>query len=84
MHYMNERVLRGGPGDLSLRLPCITRPVSYISLGLYMHCALLLVGYPSTLSFGGFDRAKVFSFGSIFYYYYYSEYDLIFNPNLNN
>jgi hypothetical protein len=53
-------VLRGGPGDLSLRLPCITRLTSYISFGLYIHCAPLLVGYPSTPSFDGFGRAIVF------------------------
>jgi hypothetical protein len=28
---MHGKVLRGGPGDLSLRLSCITRPTSYIS-----------------------------------------------------
>jgi hypothetical protein len=71
-------MLRGGLSDLSLRLPCITRTTSYIPLGLYMHYAPLLVGYPLISSFGGFGRAGVFSFGSIFYYYYYSEYDLIF------
>jgi hypothetical protein len=52
-------VLRGGPGDLSLRLPCITKPTGYIPLSLYIHCAPLLVGYPPTPSFGGFGRAKV-------------------------
>jgi hypothetical protein len=55
-------VLRGGPDDLSLRLSCITRPTGYILLGLYIHCAYLLVGYPLTPSFDGFDRAKVFFF----------------------
>jgi hypothetical protein len=52
-------VLRGGPGDLSLSLPYITRPTSYISLGLYIHCAIFLVDYPLTLSFGGFGRARI-------------------------
>jgi hypothetical protein len=28
---MHGKVLRGGPGDLSLRLSCITRPTGYIS-----------------------------------------------------
>jgi hypothetical protein len=81
---MHERVLRGGAGDLSLRLPCITRPTGYVPLGLYMYCAPLLVGYPPTPSFGGFDHTRVFSFGLIFYYYYDSEYGLIFNPNLSD
>jgi hypothetical protein len=56
MHESAER----RASDLSLRLSCITRPTSYIPLGLYIHCALLLVGYPPTPSFGGFDRARVF------------------------
>jgi hypothetical protein len=56
---MHEKVLRDGPGDLSLMLPCITRPTGYILLGLYIHRAPLLVGYPPTLSFGGFGRARV-------------------------
>jgi hypothetical protein len=60
-------VLRGGPGDLSLRLPCITRPTGYIPLGLCIHCVALLVGYPPTPSFGGFGRARVF-FLSILYF----------------
>jgi hypothetical protein len=57
---MHGKVLRGGPGDLSLRLSYITRPTGYISLGLYIHCALLLVGYPPIPSLGGFGRARVF------------------------
>jgi hypothetical protein len=57
---MHEKVLRGGPADLRLRLPCITRPTGYIPLDLYIHCASLLVGYPPTPSFGGFGRARVF------------------------
>jgi hypothetical protein len=81
---MYRRVLRGGPGDLSLRLLYITKPTGYVPLGLYMHYARLFVDYPPTPSFGGFGRAGVFSFGSIFYYYYYSKYDLIFNPNLSD
>jgi hypothetical protein len=59
---MHGKVPRGGQGDLSLRLPCITRLTGYIPLGLYIHCAPLLVGYPPTPSFGGFGRARVFSF----------------------
>jgi hypothetical protein len=55
-------VLRGGPGNLSMRLYCITRLTGYILLGLYIHCAPLLVGYPPTPSFGGFGRARVFFF----------------------
>jgi hypothetical protein len=30
-------------------------------LGLYIHCAPLPVGYPPTMSFDGFGRAKMFS-----------------------
>jgi hypothetical protein len=64
------RVLIDGPGELSLRLPCITRPlwlrtVTYRPVGptgLYIHCAPLLVGYPPTSSFDGFGRASVFYF----------------------
>jgi hypothetical protein len=41
-----------------------------------MHCAPLPVGYLPTSSFGEFDRAIVFSFFIIFYYYY-SEYDFL-------
>jgi hypothetical protein len=76
------KVLRDGPGDLSLILSCITRllrlrTVTHRPVGpiyLYIHCTPLPVGYPPTPSFGGFVCAKVFYFESIFYYYY-SEYD---------
>jgi hypothetical protein len=84
---MHERVLKGGPGDLSLRLSCITRPLRLRTVihrpvrptGLYIHCAPLLVGYSPTSSFDGFGRARVFYF-FINIIYYYSGYDLI--PNL--
>jgi hypothetical protein len=59
---MHGKVLKGGPGDLSLRLPCITRPTGYIPFGMYIHYAPLLVGYPLTPSFGGFNCARVFFF----------------------
>jgi hypothetical protein len=75
-------VVRGGPGDLSLRLPYITRPTGYISLGLYIHCALLFVGYPPTPSFGGFGRVRVFFF---YQYYIFTIFNMIkiFNSNLS-
>jgi hypothetical protein len=76
-------VLRDESGDLSLRLSCITRPTGYFPLGLYIHCAPLLVGYPPTPSFGGFGRARVFSFDQ---YYIFTILNMIkkFNPNLSN
>jgi hypothetical protein len=65
-------VLRGGLGlgNLGPSLSCITRPMwlrtmSHRPVGLislYIHCASLPVGYPSTSSFDGFDRARVFYF----------------------
>jgi hypothetical protein len=63
------RVLRGGPDNLSPRLPCITRPmwlrtVSHRPVGpisLYIHCTSLFVGYPPTPSFDGFGLTRVFS-----------------------
>jgi hypothetical protein len=55
------RVLRGRPGNPSLRLSCITRPmqlrtVSHRPMGpisLYIYCAPLYVDYPPTPSFDG-------------------------------
>jgi hypothetical protein len=68
------RVLRDRPGDIRLRLPCITRLLQLRTVihrpvgptGLYIYCAPLLVGYPPTSPFDGFDRARVFYFGLIF------------------
>jgi hypothetical protein len=67
-------VLRGGTGDLSLMLSYITRSLRLRTvthrpmgpIGLYIHCAHLLVGYPLTPSFGGFGRAGVFFFDQYF------------------
>jgi hypothetical protein len=80
---MHRKVLRGGPGDLSLRLPYITRPTGYIPFGLYIHCAPLLVDYPPTPSFGGFGRARVFFFRSILYFIVLNMIK-IFNLNLSD
>jgi hypothetical protein len=75
-------VLRGGPGDLSVRLSSITKPTGYIPLGLYIHCAPLLVSYPLTPSFGGFGCVRVF----FYQYYIFTIFNMIkiFNLNLSD
>jgi hypothetical protein len=83
---MHERVLRGGPADLSLRLPCITKPlllrtVTHRPVGpidLSIHRTPLLIGHSPTSSLDEIGSAKVFYFLSILYYYYY-VYNLMSN-----
>jgi hypothetical protein len=65
-------------------LSCITRPTDYIPLGLYIHCAPLLIGYPSTPSFGGFGRARVFYFDQYYIFFTIPNMIKIFNPNLSD
>jgi hypothetical protein len=80
------RVLRDGPGDLSLRLPCLTRQriTSGKSVGPWgplvciytMHLCLSVIYRPRHLT--GSVVLKCFYFWSILYYYYV-VYDLISN-----
>jgi hypothetical protein len=67
---MHEKVLSGGPGNLNLRLSCITGPlrlrtVTHRSMrptGLYIHCASLHVDYSPTSSLDEIGSVIVFYF----------------------
>jgi hypothetical protein len=79
-------VLRGGPGDLSPRLPYITRPMwlrrvtnrPVGPLGLSIYYAPLSVDHSPTSSFDGFGNVMSVFFDQ-YYIYYYFVYDLILN-----
>jgi hypothetical protein len=80
---MHEKVLRGRPSDLSLRLSCITRPMGYIPFGLYIHTHICLsvIHQPSLLV--GSAVPECFSFDQ---YYIFTVLNMIkiFNPNLSD
>jgi hypothetical protein len=73
-------VLRGGAGDLSLRLPYIIRPTGYILLGLYIHCAPF-IHRPRHLA--GSAVPECFSFDQ-YYIFIILNMIKIFNPNFSD
>jgi hypothetical protein len=80
---MHGKVLRGRPGDLSLRLPCITRPTDYIPLVcIYtVHLCLSVIHRPRHLASSAvperfsFDQYNIFTVLNMI---------KIFNPNLSD
>jgi hypothetical protein len=80
---MHGKVLRGGPGDLSMRLPCITRLTGYIPLVcIYTaHLYLSVIHRPCHLA--GSVVLECFSFDQ---YYTFNILDMIefYNPNLSD